>query len=105
MKEHGDKRQSPIVERTEATALKETDLAPSEPVTVIVSKSGWIRSAKGHDVDAANMNYRSGDAYLAHAQGKSNEKVYLRITPVAAIASMPIPYPLRGGKASRSQVC
>ena len=46
MKEHGDKRQSPIVERTEATALKETDLAPSEPVTVIVSKSGWIRSAK-----------------------------------------------------------
>lgn len=77
MKEHGDKRQSPIVERTEATALKETDLAPSEPVTVIVSKSGWIRSAKGHDVDAANMNYRSGDAYLAHAQGKSNEKVYL----------------------------
>lgn len=77
MKEHGDKRQSPIVERTEATALKETDLAPSEPVTVIVSKSGWIRSAKGHDIDAANMNYRSGDAYLAHAQGKSNEKVYL----------------------------
>ena len=77
MKEHGDKRQSPIVERTEATALKETDLAPREPVTVIVSKSGWIRSAKGHDVDAANMNYRSGDAYLAHAQGKSNEKVYL----------------------------
>ena len=77
MKEHGDKRQSPIVERTEATALKETDLAPSEPVTVIVSKSGWIRSAKGHDVDAANMNYRSGDAYLAHAKGKSNEKVYL----------------------------
>ena len=77
MKEHGDKRQSPIVDRTEATALKETDLAPSEPVTVIVSKSGWIRSAKGHDIDAANMNYRSGDAYLAHAQGKSNEKVYL----------------------------
>ena len=77
MKEHGDKRQSPIVERTEATALRDTDLAPSEPVTVIVSKSGWIRSAKGHDVDAANMNYRSGDAYLAHAQGKSNEKVYL----------------------------
>lgn len=77
MKEHGDKRQSPIVERAEATALKETDLTPSEPVTVIVSQSGWIRSAKGHDIDANNMNYRSGDSYLAHAQGKSNEKVYL----------------------------
>ena len=77
IKEHGDKRQSPIVERTEATALKETDLTPSEPVTVIVSQSGWIRAAKGHDVDAVNMNYRSGDGYLAAAQGKSNEKVYL----------------------------
>ncbi|MFO1365254.1 MAG: DNA topoisomerase IV subunit A [Moraxella sp.] len=90
MKEHGDKRQSPIVERTEATALKETDLAPSEPVTVIVSKSGWIRSAKGHDVDAANMNYRSGDAYLAHAQGKSNEKVYLMDN--TGRSYRPIPY-------------
>lgn len=77
MKEHGDKRLSPIVERGEAIALKETDLAPSEPVTVIVSKAGWIRAAKGHDVDAANMNYRSGDSYLTAAQGKSNEKVYL----------------------------
>lgn len=77
MKEHGDKRMSPIIERSEAMALKETDFTPSEPVTVIVSQSGWIRSAKGHDVDAVSMNYRSGDSYLAAAQGKSNEKVYL----------------------------
>lgn len=77
MKEHGDKRQSPIIERETAHALKDTDLTPSEPVTVIVSQAGWIRSAKGHDIDAINMSYRSGDSYLAHAQGKSNEKVYL----------------------------
>ncbi len=76
-KEHGDKRRSPLVERETAQALKDTDFTPSEPVTVIVSQSGWIRSAKGHDLDVANMNYRSGDSYLAHAQGKSNEKVYL----------------------------
>lgn len=77
IKEHGDKRRSPLVERETAQALKDTDFTPSEPVTVIVSQSGWIRSAKGHDLDVMNMNYRSGDSYLAHAQGKSNEKVYL----------------------------
>lgn len=77
MKEHGDKRRSPLVERGDAVALKDTDLAPSEPVTIIVSKAGWIRAAKGHDIDAANMNYRSGDSYLTATQGKSNEKVYL----------------------------
>ncbi|MFW2176726.1 MULTISPECIES: DNA topoisomerase IV subunit A [unclassified Moraxella] len=77
MKEHGDKRLSPIVQRDEAVAIKETDMTPSEPVTVIVSQAGWIRSAKGHDIDAINLNYRSGDSYLTHAQGKSNEKVYL----------------------------
>lgn len=76
MKEHGDKRQSPIVQRTEAFALKETDFAPSEPITVILSQAGWIRSAKGH-IDPTNMNYRSGDGYFLHATGKSNEKVYL----------------------------
>ena len=76
MKEHGDKRQSPIVQRTEAFALKETDFTPSEPITVILSQAGWIRSAKGH-IDPTNMNYRSGDGYFLHATGKSNEKVYL----------------------------
>lgn len=77
MKEHGDKRRSSVVERADAVALKETDLAASEPVTVIMSQAGWIRSAKGHDVDAPSMNYRAGDRYQAHAIGKSNEKVYL----------------------------
>ncbi len=76
MKEHGDKRQSPIVERAEAQALKETDFTPSEAVTVILSQAGWIRSAKGH-IDAQHMNYRSGDGFFAQAIGKSNEKVYL----------------------------
>lgn len=76
MKAHGDKRKSPIVARSQAVALTDSDLTPSEPVTVIISKAGFIRSAKGH-IDPTNMGYRSGDAYLTHTHGKSSDKVYL----------------------------
>jgi topoisomerase-4 subunit A len=77
MKEHGNERMSTVVERDEATALKESDLIPSEPITAILSQAGWIRAAKGHDVDATGMSFRSGDSYQAHVQGKSNEKIYI----------------------------
>lgn len=77
MKEHGDKRQSPVVERSQAVALTDSELSPSEAVTVILSKAGFIRAAKGHDVDPTSMSYRSGDSYLTSTKGKSNDKVYL----------------------------
>ncbi len=77
MKEHGNNRMSPVVEREEATALKESDLVPSEPITAILSKAGWIRAAKGHDVDASGMSFRSGDSYQAHVRSKSNEKIHI----------------------------
>ena len=76
-KRYGDDRRSPIVKRSEASAISEQDLMPAEPVTVILSEAGWIRCAKGHDVDAENANFRAGDKYLSHAQGKSNQKVYV----------------------------
>lgn len=76
-KEHGDARRSPIVERAEAVALKESDLVPAEPITAILSKAGWIRAAKGLDVDASGMNFRSGDSFQSQASGKSNQKVYI----------------------------
>jgi topoisomerase-4 subunit A len=71
---YGDDRRSPLVERSEAKALTERDLVPSEAVTVILSDKGWIRHAKGHDVDCQGLNYKSGDGYLAHACGKSNQQ-------------------------------
>ncbi|NVK22417.1 MAG: DNA topoisomerase IV subunit A [Kangiellaceae bacterium] len=71
--EHGDERRSRIVEREEAKALSENDLMPTEPVTVVLSEKGWVRCAKGHDIDAASMNYRSGDAFLDSSKGKSNQ--------------------------------
>lgn len=76
-KKFGDDRRSPIVQRAEAHAIKEQDLMPADPVTVVLSEAGWIRSAKGHEVDAENLNFRAGDQYLSHAQGKSNQKVYV----------------------------
>lgn len=74
-KKFGDARRSPLVARGAAQALSETDLAPSEPMTVVLSKMGWARAAKGHDVDAAAMNYREGDSLLAFARARSNQQV------------------------------
>lgn len=69
---YGDSRRSPLVEREEARAISERDLTPSEPVTVVLSKKGWVRCAKGHDVDGSNLSYRSGDSFLSQAIGRSN---------------------------------
>ncbi|NNP72496.1 DNA topoisomerase IV subunit A [Acinetobacter defluvii] len=76
-KKFGDDRRSPIVQRAEAHAIREQDLMPADPVTVVLSEAGWIRSAKGHDIDVEKLNFRAGDQYLSSAQGKSNQKVYI----------------------------
>ena len=70
---YGDARRSPLVARGPAKALDETALVPSEPVTVVLSAKGWVRAAKGHDVDPEALAYRSGDAFLAAARGRSNQ--------------------------------
>ncbi|MCQ4346286.1 DNA topoisomerase IV subunit A [Pseudomonas stutzeri] len=71
---YGDERRSPLVERAEAKALSETDLLPTEPVTVVLSEKGWVRCAKGHDIDAAGLSYKAGDAFKAAAPGRSNQQ-------------------------------
>ncbi|NDL63636.1 DNA topoisomerase IV subunit A [Acerihabitans arboris] len=72
---YGDPRRSPLVERGEARALSENELTPSEPVTIVLSTMGWVRSAKGHDIDPGALNYKSGDNFLSAARGKSNQPV------------------------------
>jgi topoisomerase IV subunit A len=69
----GDERRSRIVERKAAEALSEADLLPTEPVTVVLSQKGWVRQAKGHEVDPSALSYREGDALLAAARGRSNQ--------------------------------
>lgn len=76
-KKFGDDRRSPIVQREESQAISEQDLMPAEAVTVILSEAGWVRAAKGHDIDVEKLNFRAGDQYLSSAQGKSNQKVYI----------------------------
>ncbi|HXU29203.1 MAG TPA: DNA topoisomerase IV subunit A [Thermoanaerobaculia bacterium] len=70
----GDARRSPMVEREAAKAMAETELVPSEAVTVILSEKGWVRAAKGHEVDAAGLPYKSGDTFLQAATGRSNQQ-------------------------------
>ncbi|MFK7956192.1 MAG: DNA topoisomerase IV subunit A [Lysobacterales bacterium] len=74
VKQHGDERRCAIVSREPAEAMSETDLIPAEPVTVVLSKGGWVRSAKGHEIDAAALNYKSGDEFLASARGRSSQQ-------------------------------
>lgn len=75
--EFGDERRSPIVTRGEAKALDETELMSVDPITVVISKMGWIRAAKGHEMDPAALNYKAGDAYKLSLRGKSNQNVIL----------------------------
>ncbi|MFW5816343.1 MAG: DNA gyrase subunit A, partial [Wenzhouxiangella sp.] len=70
---YGDQRRSRLVQREAAQALKETDLVTAEPVTVVLSEQGWVRAAKGHDINPEELNYRSGDAFMAAARGRSNQ--------------------------------
>ncbi len=70
---YGDDRRSPIVARAEARALSETELLPTEPVTVVISEKGWVRCGKGHDIDATGLSYKAGDGFKAAAPGRSNQ--------------------------------
>ena len=70
---YGDVRRSPLVERLPAQALAENAMLPSEPVTVVLSEKGWVRAAKGHEINPETLNYKAGDHFLAAARGKSTQ--------------------------------
>ncbi|WP_420600023.1 DNA topoisomerase IV subunit A [Neptuniibacter sp.] len=74
---YGDERRSPIVARQEAQAFSEKDLLTADPVTVVISKQGWIRAAKGHEIDPSGLNYKSGDGYKLACKGRSNQPTIL----------------------------
>ncbi|HDV7283881.1 TPA: DNA topoisomerase IV subunit A [Mannheimia haemolytica] len=86
-------RRSPLVERAESKAIAESDLTPTEDVTVILSEKGWVRCAKGHDIDVQALSYRAGDGYLAHARGRSNQPVVFLDSTGRAYALEPTSLP------------
>jgi len=75
--EFGDARRSPLAERGEARAFSEKDLLSADPVTVVLSKQGWIRAAKGHDIDAGGLSYKSGDGFKLACAGRMNQPTVL----------------------------
>ncbi|RMH20671.1 MAG: DNA topoisomerase IV subunit A [Gammaproteobacteria bacterium] len=79
-RQFGDARRSPIVQRPPAREWRQSEVIPAEPVTVILSRLGWIRSAKGHDIDAASLSFKSGDTYLAHQCGRTNQVLFIMDT-------------------------
>lgn len=76
--EYGDKRRSPLTERGEAQAFSEKDLLTAEPITAVLSEKGWLRAAKGHDIDPSTLSYKSGDKFLAAACGRSNQNLFIQ---------------------------
>ena len=74
---YGDERRTLLITRNEASAFSETDILPSEAVTVVLSERGWIRSGKGHELDAEGLSYKSGDTFAFAARGKSNQSTVL----------------------------
>ncbi len=70
---YGDARRSPLVARAEAKAFSELELVTADPITVVMSEKGWIRAAKGHDIDPTSLSYKAGDSYKMAAYGRSNQ--------------------------------
>ena len=71
---YGDKRRTKLVERAAAQAIDETELLSSEPVTVVLSTTGWVRQAKGHEIDPRSLSYKAGDGFQSAARGKSTQQ-------------------------------
>ncbi|MGQ7149517.1 DJ-1/PfpI family protein [Escherichia coli] len=95
---YGDDRRSPLQEREEAKAMSEHDMLPSEPVTIVLSQMGWVRSAKGHDIDAPGLNYKAGDSFKAAVKGKSNQPVVFVDSTGRSYAIDPITLPSARGQ-------
>jgi len=71
----GDLRSSPLVSRGDSQALREEDILPNEPITVVLSQKGWARAAKGYDINGQDLSYKAGDAFKTQTNGRSNQQI------------------------------
>ncbi|MBJ7222441.1 MULTISPECIES: DNA topoisomerase IV subunit A [unclassified Brenneria] len=95
---YGDDRRSPLQERGEAKAMSEHDFVPSEPVTIVLSEMGWVRSAKGHDIDPSGLSYKAGDSFRSAARGKTNQPVVFIDSTGRSYALDPLTLPSARGQ-------
>lgn len=92
-KRFGDARRTRIVMRGEAWAISKTELAPVEAVTVVLSKMGWVRTAKGHDIQPAELIYKAGDEFLCADKGRSNQPAIFMDSTGRTFAADPNSFP------------
>ncbi|MFI0488213.1 MAG: DNA topoisomerase IV subunit A [Yersinia sp. (in: enterobacteria)] len=95
---YGDDRRSPLTERGEAKAMSEHDIVSSEPVTIVLSDMGWVRCAKGHDIDPSGLSYKAGDSFRAAARGMSNQPVVFIDSTGRSYALDPLTLPSARGQ-------
>ena len=94
----GDERRSPIQEREEAKAMSEEEIRPVEPVTLIMSTNGWVRLAKGHEIDPEKLTYKAGDSFKIAVQGRSNQPVIFLDSSGRSYAITPFSLPSARGQ-------
>lgn len=76
-KQYGDDRRTKVLlegtDITVAETFNEAQLVNKEAVTLVVSRKGWVRLAKGHEVDPESFSYRDGDSFLCSWPGFNNQ--------------------------------
>lgn len=97
---YGDDRRSPIVERSEARAFSETELVSNDPVTVVLSEKGWVRAAKGHDIEPEGLSYKAGDKFAMAAKGRNNQQAVFLDSTGRAYSLVAHSLPSARGRAS-----
>ncbi|MGP1929774.1 MAG: DNA topoisomerase IV subunit A [Arsenophonus sp. ER-BJ3-MAG3] len=95
---YGDGRRSPLKERAESKVMNEHDILPSEPITIILSIMGWVRSAKGHDIDPTNLNYKAGDGFRSAARGNTSQLVVFIDSIGRSYSLNPLDFPSARGQ-------
>ncbi|MGP1930224.1 MAG: DNA topoisomerase IV subunit A [Arsenophonus sp. ET-YP4-MAG3] len=94
---YGDDRRSPIKQRIEAKEINKHDILSSDPITIILSTMGWVRTAKGHDIDPINLNYKSGDGFHSAVKGKTNQPVVFLDSTGRSYSVDPLDFPSARG--------
>ena len=70
-----DPRRTGLEPAPPAQTLPPNERTSIEPITVVLSRAGYIRAARGHDIDPVSLNYRNGDALASAARAHTNHRI------------------------------
>ena len=66
-------RQTKISNTASSKAIEVKAVVNTDPVTSILSKNGWLKFSKGHDIDINHGGFKTGDEYLLHENAYSDK--------------------------------